>query len=154
MTGGMNSNPWHLALAFGAGGLLSLMVLFNGTLAQYGTLLFASWAPHATGTLAALAFLALLRPAKAKAARAPLWAYAGGLIGAFTVMATAYAMNSALALSGTIAIGLAGQMVFSLVADARGLFGLPVRRPLPRDWLSMALIGAGAVVLIGFGGAP
>ena len=149
----MNSSPLHLAIAFGTGGLLTLMVLFNGTLAQFGSLLFASWVPHATGTLAALVFLALLRPAKASTARPPLWAYTGGLVGAFTVMATSYSMNTPLALSGTIAIGLAGQIIFSLVADARGLFGLPQRRPGARDWLSLALIAAGSLILILYGRA-
>ena len=149
----MIPRPSHLITAFGAGVLLSLMVLFNGTLASFGTLLFASWVPHATGSLVALILLLLMRPAKAQAKRPPLWAYTGGLIGAFTVMATSYTMNTALALSGTIAIGLAGQMVFSLVADAKGLFGLPQKWPDLRDWAALALIIAGSLILIFFGGA-
>ena len=147
----MNASPLHLLIAFATGGLLTLMVLFNGTLAQFGSLLFASWVPHATGTIAALIFLALLRPARASTARPPLWAYTGGLVGAFTVMATSYSMNTPLALSGTIAIGLAGQVIFSLVADARGLFGLPQKYPDRLDWLSLALIAAGSLVLILYG---
>ena len=148
----MTPCPVPFLIAFGAGGLLSLMVLFNGTLAAHGTLLFASWVPHATGCVVALVMLALLRPPKASTTRAPLWAYAGGLVGAFTVMATSYTMNTALALSGTIAIGLAGQMVFSLVADARGMFGLPQKWPGARDWAALALIIAGSLILIFFGG--
>ncbi len=148
----MTTSSLSFLLAFGAGVLLSLMVLFNGTLASFGSLLFASWVPHATGTLVALIFLALMRPQKASAKRPPLWAYAGGIVGAFTVMATSYTMNTALALSGTIAIGLAGQMVFSLVADARGMFGLPQKLPSLRDWTALALIVAGSLILIFFGG--
>lgn len=132
---------------------MSLMVLFNGTLAAYGTLLFASWVPHATGSVAALVFLAVLRPAKASVVRPPMWAYLGGVSGAVTVMLTSATMNTALALSGTIAIGLAGQMVFSLLADARGLFGLPQKMPNARDWAALAMIGAGSLVLIFWGGA-
>ena len=44
----MNRNTLLTLAAFGTGGLLSLMVLFNGTLAAYVTLLFSSWVPHAT----------------------------------------------------------------------------------------------------------
>ena len=44
-------------IAFGTGGLLTLMVLFNGQLAAYGTAMFASWTAHGTGTVAALVFL-------------------------------------------------------------------------------------------------
>jgi len=137
--------------AFGAGGLLSLMVLFNGTLAQHGTLLFSSWVPHATGTVAALLFLAVLRPARAKVTRAPLWAYLGGVSGAVTVMLTSYTLNTPLALSGTIAIGLAGQLVFGLIADARGMFGMPQKTPTRQDLGALALITAGAMVLIFLG---
>lgn len=136
------------AIAFATGGLLSLMVLFNGALAVHGTLLFSSWVPHVTGTLAALIFLAVLRPKRAEAARAPWWAYLGGLAGAVTVMLTSAAVNSALALSGTLALGLAGQIGFGLVADARGLFGLPRRRPQARDFAAVALIFAGSLILI------
>lgn len=127
------------------------MVLFNGTLAAYGSLFFASWVPHLTGTIAALLFLIMLRPKRAQLARPPLWVYLGGVSGAITVMLTSATLNSALALSGTIALGLAGQMVFSLFADTRGLFGLPQRTPVPRDYIALALIIAGSLILIFFG---
>lgn len=141
----------YFAAAFGAGGLLSLMVLFNGTLAAYGSLFFASWVPHLTGTVAALLLLIFLKPKRAQAARPPLWVYLGGISGAVTVMLTSATLNSALALSGTIALGLAGQMVFSLFADMRGLFGLPQRTPVQRDFVALALIIAGSLILIFFG---
>ena len=127
------------------------MVLFNGTLAAYGSLFFASWVPHLTGTVAALLFLIILRPKRAEVKRPPLWVYLGGVSGAVTVMLTSATLNSALALSGTIALGLAGQMVFSLFADMRGLFGLPQRTPLRRDYMALALIIVGSLVLIFFG---
>ena len=141
----------YFAAAFGAGGLLSLMVLFNGTLAAYGSLFFASWVPHLTGTVAALLFLLFLKPKRAHVTRPPLWVYLGGVSGAITVMLTSATLNSALALSGTIALGLAGQMIFSLFADMRGLFGLPQRTPVRRDFVALALIIAGSLILIFFG---
>ena len=141
----------HFIAAFATGGLLSLMVLFNGTLAAYGSLFFASWVPHLTGTFAALLFLAVLRPKRAEVARPPLWVYLGGVSGAITVMLTSATLNSALALSGTIALGLAGQMVFSLFADMRGLFGLPQKMPTSRDYTALSLIIAGSLILIFFG---
>ncbi|WP_342076377.1 DMT family transporter [Yoonia sp. SS1-5] len=147
-------NPYrifHFLAAFGTGGLLTLMVLFNGTLAQFGSLFFSSWVPHLTGTVAALAFLAVLRPKRASTVRAPLWAYLGGISGGVTVMLTSASMNSALALSGTIALGLAGQMTFSLFADMRGLFGLPQRTPQMRDYSAFGLIILGSLILIFFG---
>ena len=144
---------YHFAAAFGAGGLLTLMILFNGTLAVHGSLFFASWVPHLTGTLAALLLLLILRPKRAAVPRPPLWTYLGGVSGALTVMLTSATMNTALALSGTIALGLAGQVIFSLIADMRGLFGLPQRMPGVRDYLSLGLVIAGSLILIFYGGS-
>ncbi len=142
---------FHFAAAFGAGGLLTLMILFNGTLAVHGSLFFASWVPHLTGTIAALILLMLLRPKRASTTRPPVWTYLGGVSGGVTVMLTSATVNTALALSGTIALGLAGQILFSLFADIRGLFGLPKRMPEGRDYLSLTLIISGSLILIFFG---
>ncbi|MDX8353817.1 DMT family transporter [Cognatiyoonia sp. IB215182] len=144
---------YHFAAAFGAGGLLTLMILFNGTLAVHGSLFFASWVPHLTGTFAALLLLLILRPKRVSATRPPLWAYLGGVSGGVTVMLTSATMNTALALSGTIALGLAGQVFFSLFADMRGLFGLPKRLPSARDYAALSLILTGSLILIFFGGS-
>ncbi len=130
------------------------MLLTNGTLAQYGTLLFSSWVPHLTGTVLAVLILLTMRPARASTKRPPLWAYLGGVSGGLTVIATSAAMNSALALSGTIALGLAGQILFSLIADAKGLFGLPQRMPSAHDLAGLGLITTGALVIIFWGSAP
>ncbi|WP_196257798.1 DMT family transporter [Pelagibacterium limicola] len=146
-------SPFHLLLAFGSGGLLTLMVDFNGLVGLYATPFYSSWVAHGTGIVAALAFLALLRlrpEAGAGGAKpaAPLWAYLGGVSGALTVILTSTAVNSPLALSGTLALGLAGQVVFSLAADRWGLLGMPVRIPLLRDFAALALIAAGSVIII------
>ncbi|WP_457581135.1 DMT family transporter [Ensifer canadensis] len=148
-------NPLHLLAAFGTGGLLTLMVHFNGELGRYGNALFSSWAAHGTGTVAALVMLAILNPWRNRNVgtkpRAPLWAYLGGISGGVTVILTSFTVNSPLALSGTLALGLAGQVVFSIVADRWGLFGLPMRRPDRRDLAAMALIFAGSALIILFG---
>lgn len=154
-------NPFHLLIAFGTGSLLTLMVFFNGELAHYGNALFSSWAAHGTGTVAAILFLALLyrrRPASEPQPKlaAPFWAYLGGISGAATVMLTSTTVNSPLALAGTLALGLAGQVVFSLAADRWGLFGLPKRRLEWRDLAAVLLILAGSalIILVGMRGQP
>lgn len=148
-------NPLHLLAAFASGGLLTLMVFFNGEAGRYGGALFSSWLAHGTGTVAAVLLLALLwrnRPANGELRdRAPLWAYLGGLSGAATVMLTSTSVNTPLALAGTLALGLAGQVVFSLAADLWGFFGLPRRRLGLRDAGAVALIAAGSLLIILFG---
>jgi transporter family-2 protein len=154
-TASLRLNPLHLVAAFGTGCLLTLMVYFNGELGRYGNALFASWAAHGTGTVAALIFLAILwprrKPATEAKPRAPLWAYLGGVSGAITVVLTSLTVNSPLALSGTLALGLAGQVAFGLAADRWGLFGLPKRRADIRDYGALGLILAGSALIILFG---
>jgi transporter family-2 protein len=145
--------PLHLLLAFASGGLLTLMVDFNGMVGRHGGAMYSSWVAHGTGTVAALIFLALLRlgpqsGTKTEKAHAPLWAYLGGVSGAITVMLTSTTVNTPLALSGTLALGLAGQVLFSLVADRWGLFGLPQRIPRTKDFAALALIFGGSMIII------
>lgn len=144
----------ELAAALATGALLTFMVLFNGAMGAHTTPYFASLAAHGTGTIAAGLVLAVLlwRGGVTRRGPAPLWAYLGGLSGAVTVMLTSATVNSALALTGTLALGLAGQVVFGLVCDRFGLFGLARRAPGPRDFAALGLICAGALMVI-FAGA-
>lgn len=146
--------PLDLFIAVGTGGLLTLMVLFNRALAAFTTPFFSSLAAHGTGTIAAAIALFLLGKGAAQPGlgRAPRWAYLGGISGAVTVMLTSITVNSVLALSGTLALGLAGQVVFGLLADRFGLFGLPRRTPSTQDIGALVLIVGGSLLII-FSGA-
>ena len=143
------------ALAFLSGGILALMVLFNGAVAQATTPFFSSLAAHGIGGLAAcLALLLAWRmrrsppPAAQVMPRAPPWSYLAGVSGAATVMLTSMAVNTPLALSGTIALGLAGQAAFALAADRTGLFGMMRRRITGRDLAAFALVLAGSLLIV------
>ena len=50
------------------------------------------------------------------------------LVGVVIVMLVSAAVNTPLALSGTLALGLAGQLLFSLAGDKWGFLGLMRRR--------------------------
>jgi bacterial/archaeal transporter family-2 protein len=151
--------PLHLVLAFGSGGLLTVAVFLNAEAGRYGGPLFSSWLAHGTGTVAAILFLAVLwrrqrrdsAAARAQFGKPPLWAYLGGIIGAATVMLTSTTVNTPLALAGTLALGLAGQVMLSLAADFWGLLGLPKRKLDWRDSGAVALIAAGSLIIILFG---
>jgi transporter family-2 protein len=138
--------------ALAAGALLSLMVHLNGEAARQGGALFSSWLAHGTGTVAALLVVPLwwkaIRRSDTPGTPIPLWAYLGGFAGAVTVIMTSTAVNSSLALSGTVALGLAGQIVFSLAADQWGLFGIAKRRLRFGDAIALALIVAGSALVI------
>jgi transporter family-2 protein len=156
-------SPLHLLAAFGSGGLLTMAVFVNGEAGRYGGPLFSSWLAHGVGTLVAVLILAVFwrnqrreaALARSRVGSAPLWAYLGGIFGAVTVMLTSEAVNSPLALAGTLALGLAGQVALSLAADFWGLLGLPRRRLDLRDAGAVILIAAGSllIILFGLGGA-
>lgn len=152
-------NPLHLLAAFGSGALLTLAIFVNGEAGRYGGALFSSWIAHGVGTVVAVIIVAFIwrrqraeaTLATAKAGKAPLWAYLGGVCGAVTVMLTSTSVNSPLALAGTLALGLAGQVVLSLAADYWGLLGLAKRRLDLRDACAVILIAAGSLLIILFG---
>lgn len=133
------------------------MVHLNGELARYGNPLFSSWVAHGTGMVAAVAVLTAFFHYRVQitlgAPRAPYWAYLGGVSGAATVILTSTAVNTPLGLSGTLALGLAGQVMFSLAADQWGLFGLPKRRSDLRGLAALAMVLCGSFLIILFGRA-
>ncbi|MAM09524.1 MAG: hypothetical protein CML23_03480 [Rhizobiaceae bacterium] len=143
----------YFIAAFASGCVLALMTHLNGLMSFYSNAMFASWTAHATGTVVSIVLLGLFalkkKPAMTETGPAiPWWAYLGGVFGAATVVCAALAVNSPLALSGTIAIGLASQVLFSLAADYWGFFGLPSRRLDRRDLVVVGLILAGGLLVI------
>ncbi|WEO70375.1 DMT family transporter [Agrobacterium vitis] len=154
----MAVNPKILSLtaALGSGGLLAVMAHLNGVLTIHGGAVLASWIAHGTGTITALVFMlgfaAFGRKEQLKVtSQAPAWAYLGGVSGAATVILISLAVNSPIALSGTIALTLVGQGLFSLAADWWGLFGLSARRVTLRDVAAMTLIIAGSCLMVFYG---
>jgi bacterial/archaeal transporter family-2 protein len=151
------STDWILAISGGV--LLALMINYNSLLAKHTTPLFASWVAHGLGAVAAFVLVVLRsklshangRATKDQRAKTPRWFYLGGIPGAFTVVLAAITVNGGLALSGTIALMLAGLVLFGIVSDHLGLFSTPKRRIVPADFLAALLVLAGSVLII-YGG--
>ncbi|WP_375599094.1 DMT family transporter [Devosia sp. Naph2] len=150
------SLPALFVVAFGTGCLPTIMLFFNSELIGQGGPLLGSWIVHGTGTFAAIVLLLLLsrfRPADRAVpeGRPPLWAFLGGCTGAVNVMLSSTAVNAGLALSGTQAVALSGQMLFVLAADRWGFLGLPRRALVLAEMVPIGLIVAGSLVIIHFG---
>ena len=141
--------------AFSAGVLLAFMLNCNALLAKHTSPVFASWTAHGLGAAAGLLLVALQarrgKPAAPAAAKPPRWAYWGGLPGALTVVLAGITVNSRLALPGTVAFMLAGQVVFGLASDGLGLFGVAKKRIGTLDLAAGFTILAGSTLII-FGG--
>lgn len=155
-----HSADWVIAVA--AGAILAVMIHVNSMLAAHSSALFASWLAHGVGAAVALLFVGVswLRrksvsshaATDAARTRAPFWAYLGGIPGAFTVVLATITINGGLALSGTLALMLVGQVAFGMVCDGLGLFGVARRRLGSADLLGVLAILSGSTLLL-LGGA-
>jgi transporter family-2 protein len=146
--------PPDVILALAAGAVLALMIDFNSLLARHSSPLFASWTAHGIGAVAALGLVLWRRGARPVATVAspkaawPRWIYLGGVPGALTVLLAAVTVNGPLGFSGTLALMLAGQMLFGVVADRFGWLGLARRTPTSGGLAGLGLVLAGSLVVI------
>jgi len=146
---------WDAPMALFAGVVLAVMTDWNSLLARHSSPLFASWTAHGVGALTSLAVVILLsggNPARQRApnreGRWPIWAYLGGIPGAFTVLLAAITVNSVLGLAGTLALMLIGQMFFGVIVDAFGFLGLARKRFRLRDICAIGMVLCGSIAII------
>ncbi|UXI03112.1 DMT family transporter [Photobacterium sp. TY1-4] len=149
--------PKNVVLALSGGITLASMIAINSYLATFSSPLLASWLAHGVGAITSLILVVtanLWHRTKLGlpiVAGVPFWAYLGGIPGAMTVILAAVTVNSPLGLSGTIALIMAGQVLFGLLSDAFGWFGLPKRAIKRQDATVLALIALGGMLIL-FGG--
>jgi bacterial/archaeal transporter family-2 protein len=141
-------------LALAAGALLPLQALINARLgAQLASPLWASTLQNVVGAVFfGLVVLALRTPAPAAAelARAPLWTWVGGALGATYVLLALLTTPRLGATRAMVAI-IAGQLAVSVLLDHFGV--LTPRRPVDLRTLGgLALLTAGAATVLGRGG--
>lgn len=140
----MRSLIWLLGIVAGLG--LSAQVGMNAQLRKVlQSANLAALISFLVGTIALVALILVLRsplPERSAFAAVPLWAWFGGLLGAFYVASSTVV---AVELGATTLLGLAlvGQLAAALVIDHFGWMGLPVN---PITWTRVAgvlLLGAG-----------
>lgn len=133
-------------LSLVAGSLLAFMVSSNGIVGEAAGNYASSVIIHFIGLVAVMAVLFITK-AKFKNLRSiPLWMYSAGLIGIITVLFNNTTFT-ALGVSLTVALGLLGQSVTSILIDHFGLFGLPVSRFDTKKILGFIIILSGIVIM-------
>jgi transporter family-2 protein len=85
-------------------------------------------------------------PSTAGIASAPAFAWVGGLLGAFTLLAFVL-LAPRLGAATLVALAIAGQIASSLVLDQFGLLGYPVQQASPPRVLGAILLVAGVVLV-------
>ena len=142
--------PFYIFLAALAGAMLPLQGSLNARLGR--ALGSAFWAAGVSAALTALllglAGLIVTRslPRMDGLATLPAWAWLGGLCG-FFIMAGITLAAPRLGAAGMVAFVVAGQVIFSIVIDRFGLFGMTAQ-PISLQRLTAAgLFLAGAVLI-------
>lgn len=129
------------------GVLIALMVWLNGGLASHYGLYGSTILIHFIGVVGISIWLFIIRQEKLNFPKhIPYYLFCGGIIGALTVVFNNIGF-SANGVSLTLALGLLGQMCFSVLVDHFGLLGV-TRRPVTRaQLLSLSLVTLGIFTL-------
>ena len=143
-------NHFHI-FALGAGLVLPLQIAFNNKLTHFsGNPVTSSLISFSVGTLALLTYSlgspAGLQKSLHQASAAPVYAWLGGLVGAFYIISTIVA-SPKIGLAMFLALVIGGQLMMSLTIDHFGLLGTPQK---PVSWTNVLglLFLLGGIMLI------
>lgn len=128
------------------GAITSVMILFNGTLSDTTGNFATSIIIHLVGLLAIILLLILKKSKIIIPKGIPLYLYCAGAIGVFTVLFTNISFIK-LGVSLTLALGLLGQSIFSILIDHFGLFGMKAIRFNRKKYIGLGIISFGIVIM-------
>ncbi len=128
------------------GAITSIMIFFNGSLSDgYGNPL-STVLIHLSGLIAILIIMLLTHCRMKLPKGLPLYLYSAGFIGIGTVMLTNIAYLK-LGVSLSLALGLLGQTIFSLLTDHFGLLGMKTIKVNPKKLFGLGIIGIGICIM-------
>lgn len=139
--------PLVMLLSVLSGVLIAVMLMVNGVLAGSLGNYTSTVLIHVVGLAAITVVLAVTRSRVVIPRGTPILLFSAGVIGVFTVLFNNIGFI-ALGASLTIALGLLGQTLASVVIDHFGWFGLPRIKFAKKKALGLALIAAGIVVMV------
>ena len=147
----MERNNITITTGIFSGVLLTAMITTNSYLSTWNSPLIAAWFAHGSGALFSFLLLVIIQPKIQKTSenRPPLWCYLGGIPGALTVVLAAITINSPLKLAASLSLMLTGQVIYGIVSDKLGWFGMVSRKFSFFDFISILLIlsGCGSLLL-------
>lgn len=128
------------------GALISVMIMINGTLSNAFGNYTSTVIIHIIGLLSII-FVLLLSRSNLKIVKGiPLYFYSAGAIGVFTVLFNNLSFSK-LGVSITLALGLLGQSISSIIIDHFGLMGMKAIKFEKRKLFGLILITLGILVM-------
>ena len=141
----MRGLAYFLGIASGFG--LTLQIGMNSklrtVLQNANTAALISFLVGTTGLVMLLVVTRAPMPGRDTLASVPVWAWFGGLMGAFYV-AISTVVASQLGTAALLGLALSGQLAMALVVDHFGWLGLPEHPITLTRMVGVALLGAGA----------
>ncbi len=134
-------------LAASSGSLIAVMVLFNGTLAANSNMIFSMIIIHIVGLASVLAIYRIKRESVRLSFDYPWHYYISGVIGIFLVFSNTLCFTE-LGVTLTLALGLMGQSLFSLIIDRFGLFNRPKKVIRNYEVFGIVVISIGLFFII------
>lgn len=126
--------------------LISVMIAFNGILSNNIGNYLSVTVIHIVG-LIGISLILIINKTKLNLPKdIPIYLYSAGAIGVFTVLFNNISFTH-LGISITLALGLLGQSVASIVIDHYGLLGMKVIKFKKEKILGLTIISLGIVIM-------
>jgi transporter family-2 protein len=136
---------YRLISAF-IGVLITIMILLNGVLSQKLGNYTSTFIIHLLG-LTCISIILILKKNKISFSKdIPIYLYSGGILGVFTILFNNISFNS-LGASLTLALGLLGQSICSLILDHYGVLGMKVVKFKKEKLIGLIIIASGIVIM-------
>ncbi|VTR98733.1 DMT family transporter [Tuwongella immobilis] len=140
----------YLLVALVGGIAIAIQVAVNSQLKLFvGSPMQATLISFTIGLTACIGFCVIAQyrwPAWSELAKAPWWAWGGGLLGVF-YLGTSIVAARQLGVAATVGTVIAGQVITSLVIDHYGLLGIPVRPASIMRGIGVTLILVGVWIV-------
>lgn len=128
------------------GMLIAIMIGLNGALSNHLGNYSSSVVVHLVGLISIILIL-LIKKSKLTFKRGiPLYLYSAGAIGVIILLFNNITFNS-LGVSLTVALGLLGQSIASIVIDSYGLFNMKIVKFNKKKLFGFILISLGIVIM-------
>lgn len=127
--------------------LIAVMVFFNGILANNLGNYLSTVIVHVVGLICVILVLVINKTKISLYKNIPIYLYSAGAIGVFTVLFNNIGFIR-LGASITLALGLLGQSVSSIIIDHYGLLGMEIIKFDKKKLIGFALISLGIVIMI------
>jgi len=131
------------------GTLIAVMIMINGTLSNALGNYTSTTIIHIIGLIAIILVLLASRQKFIINKSVPFYLYSAGAIGVFTVLFNNLTFSS-LGVSLTLALGLLGQSVASVIIDHFGLLGMKVMKYQKKKLIGLVFIISGIVIMAVF----